>query len=263
MTDATVEILGPRPTPDGTTAGDPRPFLGPLVVIPGSDLAGPFYRTFGEALVEQGFEARLLSLPECDRWSAVAGAVHPHLERLETPATLAGHSLGGLIALLAAARAPEKIRALVLLEPAIVPRLGLARRAADRYVRDVVFGDRTTFHNWSGSFKRVHQLENFPTHAIEHYLENRRRGDPHRTAALFADLPSVYPLPFDRITAPVLILRGASSGTASLVGAIWLRHALPKARIEVISGAGHWLANERDTVLAEVIARFVGAEARS
>ncbi|WP_296818209.1 alpha/beta hydrolase [Brevundimonas sp.] len=99
---------------NGFNAGTYLPMLAPLaksarVVVP--DLRG------------HG-QTALAAEPRGRRnWSDMRDDVLRLLADLNAgPATVAGHSMGGTVALLAAARAPERVRNLVLLDPVILPR---------------------------------------------------------------------------------------------------------------------------------------------
>ncbi|MCC7380808.1 MAG: alpha/beta hydrolase [Deltaproteobacteria bacterium] len=234
------------------------------LILPGADLGPPFYAPLEAALERRGLPASTALIPESASWDARVEVVRAGAASAAGAAgaagapggvILVGHSLGGLLGLLAAARSPQ-VRGLALLEPAIVPSARFAGAAARRYVRDVVLGDRTRFSNWSGTYRRVHDLESFPSWAVAHYLEQRRRGDVEAARALILAMPSLYPLPFERIAVPVLILRGASSGFLARVGFSSLAKKLPQAEVKIIPGAAHWMANEQDEAIAAAIAAW-------
>lgn len=226
---------------------------GRALLVPGNDLGAEFYRPLGQALAARGVTAVLLTVwgqgaPRWeDRLEAVAQAWDEH-----RPGLLLGHSLGGVLALLLAARAPAGLERLVLLEPALAPWRWLATRAARAYRRDVVAAG-PGFVNWTGAFRRVARPEAFPSAAIALYEANRRATDPTWTAALLDALPGLYPLPFAQVRVPVLVVRGARSGWRARLGLALLRRRLG-ARGVTIPGAAHWLANEADAAVAEVVA---------
>lgn len=250
--------------------GPPGARLGPLLLIPGNDLGAEFYAPLGEHLAARGFRARLLTLPgfhgtpplTVPGFDAMLGALREEVaNHLEARGTLVGHSLGGLMALLLAASFAERVGHLVLLEPAIIRSRWLARLAARKYRSDVVTADRERFVNWSGSFRRVHDPAHFPRAAIAHYLDVRRRTPQAVSAALLDDLRRLYPIPFERVRAPSLVVRGASSGLFARYGIARVARCLPQATLVTLPRAGHWLANEADDTLSEIVARFV-SEAR-
>jgi pimeloyl-ACP methyl ester carboxylesterase len=227
------------------------------LLLPGNDLGAAFYRPLGEALATRGVTAVLLEQPGgAPAWDAhldeVAAVWEEHAS---AGAALVGHSLGGLLALLLAARRPAGLSRLVLLEPMIPPWRWLARQAAARYRRDVVLRDRDRFVNWTGTYRRVHRPDAFPPAALEHYVTTRREADPARASALFDALPDLYPLPLAAVRAPTLVVRGAHSGWRLRLGHALLRRRLG-ARGVTIPDAAHWLANEADAAVAGAIAAF-------
>jgi pimeloyl-ACP methyl ester carboxylesterase len=235
----------------------PGPSRGPFLLVPGSDLGAEFYRSLGEKLAGAGFVVRLLTLPVIGSWEELLEILSKEIASFfDHSGTLAGHSLGGLIALLLAAREAERVSELVLLEPAIVPSRTVAGWAARRYRRDVVEAERDAFVNWSGSFRRIHDLDRFPREMIEHYRTMRREIDPRFTCELLESVPALYPLPFDRVRARTLVLRGASSGVLARTNARCIARKIKGATLETIPSAAHWLANEADDAVAAAIVRF-------
>ncbi len=243
-------------------AGPPR---GSLLLLPGNDLVPEFYAPLLERLAARGLRAAAVRVPSFlgETGDVPAGwegpirrALAATRAHLSGGGLLVGHSLGGLLALLVAARRPPEVRRLALLEPAIAPWQALARRAAAAYRVGVVERDRDRFVNWTGAVRRVARPEAFPPEALELYLSARRRGDPALAGALLAALPALYPLPFDRVEVPVLLVRGARSGWRATLGAWLLAGRLGDARLEVVPEAAHWLANEADDALADALARF-------
>ncbi|MGE0707485.1 MAG: alpha/beta fold hydrolase [Planctomycetota bacterium] len=232
------------------------------MLVPGNDLSPPFYRPLCERLAAHGLTTTAVHVPAfvgqgpAASWDDLVERLLADLA-LHQPAggALIGHSLGGLLAFLAAARRPPQVQRLVLLEPAIAPWAPLARAAARTYRRAVVERDRDRFVNWTGSFRRVARPARFPGWALELYLQNRRAADPERVGALLDTLGQVYPLPIAEVEVPVLLLRGASSGWRAALGQRALRGRFRDARVEVIPRAAHWLANEADEAVAAAVVR--------
>lgn len=226
----------------------------PVVILPGNDLGAPFYAPLGKVIAAAGHTVRLLTLPgyhgepalAVPSWAAMVDAVEA-----EVPpgAVLVGHSLGGLLALLVAARVD--VDRLVLLEPAVPPGRRAAAYSAKRYLADVVTASRDEFENWSGSFYRIAEPSRFPAWAIEHYQEVRRTSDVATARALVEAMPNLYPLP--PIDKDVHVLRGGRSGWFARINAMYLKMKLPNARVSVVPNVGHWMANEDDERLARLI----------
>jgi pimeloyl-ACP methyl ester carboxylesterase len=238
------------------------------MLVPGNDLCGEFYVPLAEEMASRGISTTLLTLPgyhgvpglDTPGWGPMVddleGALATHLEG---GGTLIGHSLGGLLALLLAARRPAQVERLVLLEPAVVPWRWVARLGAKQYQRVVVRGDRSRFLNEPGAFRRVHDLERFPPWAIDLHLEVRQKSDPAVSEGLIESLVPAYPLPVEDVRVPALWLRGAGSGRWPWLAAGLMRRRFRGLTVEVIEGAAHWLANEQDGAVADAVARFAGA----
>jgi pimeloyl-ACP methyl ester carboxylesterase len=235
------------------------------LLVHGNDLCAEFYLPLAGALAARGFRTTLVTLPGFHREAPLARpGWHPLVDELVAAfpgGTLIGHSLGGLAALLAAARQPAGLERLVLFEPAILPWRWLARLAMRNYVRQVVHGDRTRFSNWSGSYYRIHDEAAFPRSMIELYLECRRSTDPAALLSLFTQMHTLYPLPFHAVRVPSLLLYGRSAGRASGLLAPVLARRM-RAELAGIPGAAHWMANEVDDALAARIDAFTARPIR-
>jgi len=191
-----------------------------------------------------------------------------------------GHSLGGVLTALAAAAEPELFSALVLIDPvlftwprswlwAATQRLGcthqfpLARGARQRRVHwpnlDSVrasYRSRRTFAGWASE-------------AFEDYLEAgfvdaaeggvRLRYPPEWEARIFEVCPADVWRELERISAPVLFLRGEASDTFLRTAARRGRRRLVDARSVEIPGSSHFLPFERPEEVAREIVRFAAA----
>lgn len=254
-----------------TDAGPPRltvdargPERGRVVVLHGNGLCAAFYRPLAERLATVGVASVLFDLPGFagapaaprPGWAGFLDAIEPAVrEGLGQDGVLVGHSLGGLTALLLAPRL--SLKALVLLEPAVVPWRWLGRVAAALYVRRE-FRGQTGFRNRGGWYWRLHDPAGFGAEWYALVEASSARTDPAVVAGLHADLPSVYPLPFAAVTVPVVVVRGASSGPIMAWGQRDLVRRLPTARAVTIERAGHWMVHERDDALAEVVVEAAG-----
>jgi pimeloyl-ACP methyl ester carboxylesterase len=228
------------------------------LLLPGNDLPADFYAPLAGALAARGLTTAVARLPgfagepplPAPSWEALCDEV-----LAGAPPILLGHSMGGMLALRAAARRPEALRHLVLLEPAILPWRWLARAAGRRYLSAVVHGPRDGFVNWNGLARRVAEPDRYPPAAIARYLAARRAGDRPTGEALFATLGDLYPLP--RPPIPTLLVSGGAAGwRARLVAARLAARLRPTAWVEV-PGAAHFLVNEADDAIASHVARFV------
>ena len=174
------------------------------------------------------------------------------LGQLHAPAVLAGHSLGGVVAVILAARFPDRVKALILEDPPI---------SRENY-RRVVDSGREVFGVWLELKKRA-QSE----HELALLLAERYAGYPGATSSwllFFAGClwqldPTFFAVmlrDFDEfaagydgqqllagISCPVLCLHGEAR-----LGAVmtqeelsWLQKACPNVKCVGIDGVGHLL----------------------
>ena len=172
------------------------------------------------------------------------------LPLLDTPKDIIGHSFGATVALRLAVEYPERVRSLCLIEPVLF--------AAVRRDDPDIF---RAFQEQAAGFRAALDAGDLPTATrlfVETWGDGRDWADiPQRTRdyltgliriipaqddALLHDRPGVLmPGRLERVTAPVLLMRGAYS--PAVTGAIIrsLARRLPEARTVVIAGAGHML----------------------
>lgn len=235
-----------------------------IALLHGNGLCADFYASLCTELSSRGHRCSAIDLPgfagqpspSPRSWSGLLDTVEPAVrDALGDRGVLVGHSLGGLVALLLAPRLP--LRAMVLLEPALIPWPWLARIGARLYARQVFTDRPPTFSNRGPWFWRLHDPASFPPDPMQLVLATGAQTDRHLVAALQEQLPSLYPLPFDRVSVPTLVVRGGSSGPVMALGQRDLLRRLPDATGAVIPQAGHWLANEQDSLLAAAIDDFL------
>ncbi len=94
----------------------------PLVFVPANGIPRPVYQKMlvglSHRFVASGME-RLghdPSFPVTDAWPRLIDQLRPYVAAASAPVTLLGHGSGGWLALLAAYRAPERIRNVILLD---------------------------------------------------------------------------------------------------------------------------------------------------
>jgi pimeloyl-ACP methyl ester carboxylesterase len=188
-------------------------------------------------------------------------------QHCSAPVTLAGHSMGATVSLLAAGRRPDLVGSLALIEPVILPAaayafaelpLGpllqrwvqpLARGALARRAR---FPDReSAIRAFSG--RGVFKL--FPPEVIADYvadgLVERPRGGlrlacrPAFEAATFCAQRNDPWGALRKVTDPLVLLRAESGSTISEAAAHRFGAIKPDARIATVEGAGHMLPMQR------------------
>jgi len=172
-------------------------------------------------------------------------------------AAVVGHSMGALVSLEAAARAPLRIWALGLLGAAarmpVHPDLLEAARAGEHSAIDLVaswgFGRRAHF----GGARAPGQWMMGAGIRLLERAENGLLGvdlgacDAYQTAAEAAG----------KVTCPVLIVAGAIDRMTSVKGARELAQKFASARVVVIPGAGHMMMVEQPDRTLDALAEIV------
>lgn len=194
---------------------------------------------------------------------ALAQAV---LQRLPPqPVDLVGWSLGALVALHVAATVPERVRRLVL--------LGATARfvAQDTWPwavgADTLQAFRTELARDAEALRGRFALlcAQGETGPQARTLVRRLRQLPGAAPPVLDDglavlaQADVRPL-LARVSAPVLLLHGAADALMPLAAAQALAQALPRARLQVLPGAGHALPLTSPQACAQATQAFLCAE---
>lgn len=205
--------------------------------------------------------------PQLTTIEAIADWVLALLDELKIPtATLAGHSMGSLIALQAASRAPERIRSLVLVGsvapmPVAPPLLDATLAARDKAHRMI--------NQWSyapGSQLGASSIPGLNLTAINERL--MQRAAP---GVLHADMSAcnAYTAGFDaaaKVTCPVLLLSAAQDRMTPPKAIAPLANALTAAKKVnkvVLSGAGHAMMAEAPGAVLDAIWQFADSNRKT
>lgn len=207
-----------------------------------------------------------------DLMQVVEGALRP-------PVIGIGHSLGAVSTYIAAAAYPHLFRVIILLDPVILTpwtlramglvrwmglggRLPLAKGARrrkktfadkERALRRFTAG-RGIFKSWSTDF-------------IEAYLEcgllekddqtAELKCDPELEAQIFEAAPLDVWRYAQRITCPLLAMRGQHSQAFPAKAAARLKHLVPDCEIQTLPDSGHFFPMEKPALCAEAILAFL------
>lgn len=201
--------------------------------------------------------------------SALLQAIHPG------PLILAGHSKGSIVSMMLAAMFPARVRALLLVEPVLVPehaRLtpanpdappSLAVRAAKR---------RAVFPSLQAAFEAYRGRGAFQTwdeQTLRDYLKGGMVPTGDGDEVQLACAPSWESQSFEstpmgaaklaaRIRCPMTVLH-ASDGTAGAGEVATLAKAKPDARLIHVPGATHFLPMEHPEIVRREILRIAHA----
>jgi pimeloyl-ACP methyl ester carboxylesterase len=159
---------------------------------------------------------------------------------------LLGFSLGAMTALHVAARAPDRIRTLVVvgITTQREPRTSVARRLMDPARIEIEDPD------WAADLARLHD----PVQGAGTW----RRLLP-AIAADVAAQPLLTPRELRRIDAPTLVVAGDRDPFVPVDHAWGLQRQLPDARLLVVPDCGHEVAARRPGLLNEALAGFYRA----
>jgi pimeloyl-ACP methyl ester carboxylesterase len=167
-----------------------------------------------------------------------------------------GHSMGTLIALDLAARAPERIRRLLLIGAA--PRIPVhpdLLDAAQRNHHDAIDMMNLWGHGHDAGIGGSRAPGVWMTGAAARILERAAPGVLHcdLSACNAYDGTPVAP----KVVAPALLLSGERDMMTPLRNARALQSLLPNAALQVLPGAGHMLLAERPNDLVTAMAEWI------
>ena len=153
---------------------------------------------------------------------------------------LVGHSMGGEIAIHLAARKPERVRRLVLVAAAGVPReisASAAARLATELARLRAWGRRTFVATIAADSLRAGPFTLYRT--LRHLLAD--------------DVRPLLPL----VVQPTLVVWGEHDPVTPLRDAHVLRNSLPRARLFVVAGASHNVMADRPDEFVRIVGDFL------
>lgn len=229
-------------------------------------------------------ESRSAGNPKTFRgWSTYYQDLIAVLDQASEPMWLAGHSIGATTSLAAAALRPEKVKGLVLVEPVLLdPKQGFALRLANWFG----FADRIAM-----AAAAARRRASFPTHqdAFENYRSKKAFGTwsdewlhayvehgfvpSHNNEVELACPPSWESLTFQHTEpnaarwirdpgCPIHILAAGRGSTFPATAHARIQKRLPKAHIEVIADATHFLPMERTGLVVQRICDLAKNKAR-
>jgi len=181
-------------------------------------------------------------------------------------AFLAGHSMGATASLMVAALRPEKVRALVLVEPVLMPKdvppgdNELARRAEKRRDAFASVDEAFTLYRGRGAFKT------WPDAMLRDYLAGgleqtddgfRLSCRPAWEAGDFRSTPSGVSQCAARLRCPVTLIH-ATDGTASEKEVAIFKQLCPTTCVVTRADATHFLAMELPDLVRDEITEIVG-----
>lgn len=181
-----------------------------------------------------------------------------------SPFILTGLSMGGINAITYAARYPEKVRALIIVDvgPEIETR---GRENIQGFISGIdeldsfdAFVERAHRFNPRRSLDNLrqrlsHNLKQLPSGKWTWKFDQKRLGAGGRSGfgpeGLWEDVR--------KIRCPTLIIRGGESDILAPEAAERMRAAVPNSRIAVVSGAGHSVMGDNPAGFAAAVQEFL------
>ena len=227
----------------------------------------------------------------CDLESMV-GTLHALLERTDTPRPriLAGHSFGGLIVLAYAARFPEEVAGLVLVDPAgasewaeptaanramlargiflsrvgeVLAHLGVVRGALNLAVRGSATIPRLVARASSGrggaafTERMVGEVRKLPRDAWKgvqlHWSDPKCFRASARHLESLPEMARAVLAGARSIEAPMIVLSAGNASAAQRADHERLVSEARRGRLEIVEDSGHWIVFDRPDVVARAI----------
>lgn len=192
-----------------------------------------------------------------------------------------GHSFGAVATLLAAIAEPERFKAIILLDPTILPPdameklaegdprnddIGhlMAERAEKRQAHFpsvdeayAYFKGKRLFADWPDETLRLYAESLRPSENDDGYtLAWPREWEAYYFRAFYTGTWQHIPA-LAQINRPILVLRGGSSDTFQPAAAAHMQSILPQAGYQEISGHGHLFPHSAPEATAAVIADWL------
>jgi pimeloyl-ACP methyl ester carboxylesterase len=211
-------------------------------------------------------------------WNVFRDDLAAFLQSLGGPVIALGHSRGGTASLLAAAKYPELVRALILIDPTILPyswmwwwflakKAGVARFVPIAYraaKRRRFWPDRATIFQ---SYRRKDSMARWDETFLRAYVEEGTREtsdgqitwrcDPAWEARCFATCPHDVWRFVPRVRCPVLIIYGLDSDTFLKPAAERFQRKLPSAELIGLADTSHFVPMERPEETVTTILGFL------
>lgn len=224
--------------------------------------AAPRYRIFSADLLGVG-RTPLGDAPYS--LAREADALIALIDRMDRPVSIFAHSFGGLVAMEAALRAPEKIRSMALFEPVIVV---LAREAGSPEARAQIAAINTLmardvrdgYAHWLEGFidwwNGPGFFQTLSAPAREQYLSTAHEA--HRQAGVVPSSTLTVDA-LKSLTIPTLFLTGDTSPEAARESAKIAADAMPNATLQRVEGAGHMAPLTHATIVNGAVLAFFDA----
>ena len=221
------------------------------------------------------------NLQKLKNWDIFVDDLERFVEDLGEPVVAMGHSRGATVSLLLAIKRPDLVRALILIDPTILPfswmwwwylakLTGLARFVpivATAAKRRSVWPDQQSILD---AYRAKAVFQTWQAGFLEAYVQGgtQRNGngtirlscDPAWESKCFAACPHDVWQYIPRLKKPALILYGAESDTFLAPAAKRFKAKVPQVALRCFEGTGHFVPMQRPDETAEAIVDFLNDE---
>jgi len=211
-------------------------------------------------------------------WNVFRDDLAGFIRTLGSPIIALGHSRGGTVSLMLAVQYPDLVRALILIDPTILPfswmwwwylakKSGAARFVPIAYraaARRRVWPDRETIFQ---SYRRKESLKWWDEAFLKAYVQEGTqetadgqvawRCDPSWEARCFATCPHDVWQFVPQVRCPTLVIYGRESDTFLKPAAERFKRKLPSAVLVGMENTSHFVPMERPEETAAAIVRFL------
>jgi pimeloyl-ACP methyl ester carboxylesterase len=208
--------------------------------------------------------------PLAKNWTVFRDDLIATMDRLfDGRVLLAGHSLGAIASLMAAAQSPERVRGLLLIEPVLIPPLQKGETAGAVELAERAERRRNVFPSFDAAFHAYRGrgiFASWPDEVLIDYLRGglieaddgslRLACAPKWEAAIFRGAPSDTAPLMARMSAPITVVVGTKGSAASEQQLSVVRSLRADARIVAVDGASHFLPMERPEIVRDEILRL-------
>lgn len=178
------------------------------------------------------------------------------------PVVVGGHSMGGYIALSMAARYPERLRGLILINTRAAADTADAARGRETTAKEIETSGRVegVVSSMLGKLFAPGAAERHAEH-FERIGQIMRRTNPMAMAGALRGMASRPDRTADltRITMPTLVLAGSDDQLIPPLESRRMAETLPNARLVMVPEAGHMAPLENPVAVDEAMHAFLGS----
>ncbi len=176
---------------------------------------------------------------------------------------VAGHSMGGRVALEVARLAPDRVQKIILMDTGYLPRqpgpAGDTEKAGRMALLDIAHqqGVRVMAQEWVKGMVHPERLTDAPLiDAILDMMERKTADHFARQQNALLSRPDASPV-LAALRLPTLLLCGRQDTWASVAQHTAMQFLVPHAQLSVIEDAGHMVLMERPEATIQVIQSFL------